>query len=74
MASLKNKLASLNSESSKGDIQRLFQEIAADLLCNYHIRKGGQAYFFSEIEFYFCNRHHLDIITYPSVAYFCGKW
>lgn len=65
MEILKKKLSMLNGESSMSKIKLAFDEIANDLFRNYHIKKGAQEYYFINIEFYFCNKNHLDIITYP---------
>lgn len=60
---LQNLLSSLNANSSKDNIVATFEKIAKKLLNNYHIKKGEEEYYFMHIEFYFCNKNHLDIIT-----------
>jgi len=73
MEILKRKLSQLNGNSEPGEIRLVFREIAKDLFKNYHILKGTQKYFFVNIEFYFCNKKHLDMITYPR-RLDEGKW
>lgn len=58
-------LKSLDSNSEPNMIEETFEKIALELLNNYHIQKGNQEYYIYNLEFYFCNQHHLDIITYP---------
>lgn len=70
---LQNLLSSLNANSSKDNIVATFEKIAKKLLNNYHIKKGEEEYYFMHIEFYFCNKNHLDIITYPRKLD-AGKW
>ena len=62
---LKRKLAHLSSSSSSEEIQKVFADIAENLFNKYHIEKNGLEYYFVDIEFYFCNKNYLDIITYP---------
>lgn len=72
----KNILSYINTNVENGkdiDLQIKFQEIANCLFNNYHIQKGNQEYYFSKIEFYFCNNNHKDIITYPRNLSE-GKW
>ena len=65
MENLKCKLSQLNAESECPEIQQLIDDLASNLFNNYHILKGTEEYYFVNIEFYFCNKKHFDIITYP---------
>ena len=58
-------LMSLNAEMSTADIELRFTQIAKLLFENFAIQKGEKIYLFKEIEFYFYNKHHRDIITHP---------
>ena len=65
MENLRSKLSMLNGETSSLDVQKTFKEISKELFKNYHILRGTQEYYFINIEFYFFNKNHLDLITYP---------
>ncbi len=56
---------SLNAEMSSAEIKLRFTQIARLLFENFAIQKGEKIYLFKEIEFYFYNKHHRDIITHP---------
>lgn len=58
-------LMSLNAEMSAAEIESQFTQIAKLLFENFAIQKGEKIYLFKEIEFYFYNKHHRDIITHP---------
>lgn len=58
-------LMSLNAEISAEEIESRFTQIAKLLFENFSIQKGEKIYLFKEIEFYFYNKHHRDIITHP---------
>lgn len=73
MKYLKKKLAQLNAKSETNEIRHLMTCLADDLLKSYHIQKGTDEYFLVNIEFYFCNKYHPDIITYPRELEE-GKW
>ena len=73
MEKLKRLLKQLDANSTEGEIVSTFQEIAEMLFNGFHIVKGTQEYYFVDIEFYFCNKNHLDLITYPRQAEE-GKW
>ena len=73
MENLKRLLKQLGANSTEREIVSTFQEIAEMLLNEFHIVKGTQEYYFADIEFYFCNKNHLDLITYPRQAEE-GKW
>ena len=44
--SLQSLLKCLNAKSTEDDIKIVFSKIAGELLCNYHIVKGENAYDF----------------------------
>lgn len=69
---LQDLLSSLNANSND-NIVETFEKIAQELINKYHIKKGEEEYYFMHIEFYFCNKNHLDIITYPRKLD-AGKW
>ena len=73
MENLKRLLKQLDANSTEREIVSTFQEIAEMLFNGFHIVKGTQEYYFVDIEFYFCNKNHLDLITYPRQAEE-GKW
>ena len=68
-----SKLSQLNSSSTEPEIRAAFKDVAEDLFRNYHIEKSGKSYSFANIEFYFCNPKHPDIITYPRNID-AGRW
>ena len=47
------------------DIEERFEQIAKMLFESFAIQKGETMYLFKEIEFYFYNKNHRDIITHP---------
>lgn len=53
--------ASINT----ADIELRFKHIAQMLFEDFAIQKGEKKYLFKEIEFYFYNKNHRDIITHP---------
>ncbi len=75
MKELKSLLSSLDANSTDKDkqVENVFENLANRLLNDYHIAKGDEEYYFVNIEFYFCNNNHLDVITYPR-AVDGGKW
>jgi len=73
MDKLKEKLASLTAESEPKDIALCFDEVAEMLLNEYVIRKGEELYRMTNVEFYFFNQHHPDVITYPRTCE-AGMW
>ncbi len=73
MENIKRLLKQLDANSTEREIVSTFQEIAEMLFKGFHIVKGTQEYYFVDIEFYFCNKNHLDLITYPRQAEE-GKW
>jgi hypothetical protein len=64
---------SLDANSDRNMIGAKFEEIAKELFNNYHIQKGDNEYYFMNLEFYFFNKGHQDIITYPRHLTE-GKW
>jgi hypothetical protein len=70
---LKSLLGSFDANSKLPKITKIFEEVAIELFNKFHIQKGDQEYYFSNLEFYFCNQYHLDIITYPRQLPE-GKW
>lgn len=58
-------LMSLNGEMNAAEIESRFTQIAKLLFEDFAIQKGEKIYLFKEIEFYFYNKHHRDIITHP---------
>ncbi len=58
-------LMSLNADMSITEIESRFAQIAKLLFENFAIQKGEKIYLFKEIEFYFYNKNHRDIITHP---------
>jgi len=49
-------------------IEERFEQIAKMLFEGFAIQKGEKVYLFKEIEFYFYNKNHRDIITHPRVS------
>nr|WP_321378669.1 hypothetical protein [uncultured Bacteroides sp.] len=58
---------------SDEDVEARFKQIANALFQNYHIEKGTDIYDFLEIEFYYFNEQHPDIVTYDRTID-GGKW
>lgn len=73
MEKLKQLLNVLDENSSEDIIVKTFRKIAETLMTGYHVEKGIQKYYFIDIEFYFCNKNHPDLITYPRITKE-GKW
>lgn len=55
-------------DANTSDIESRFEQIAKMLFESFAIQKGGTKYLFKEIEFYFYNKDHRDIITHPRVS------
>lgn len=55
------------------DVASQFKEIAEMLFQDFHIEKEGVRYDFLEVEFYFYNEKHPDVITYPRNTK-AGEW
>ena len=49
-------------------IEERFEQIAKMLFERFAIQKGEKTYLFKDIEFYFYNKNHRDIITHPRVS------
>lgn len=58
-------MMTLDANMKTTDIEARFKEIAQMLFGSFVIQKVGKTYLFKEIEFYFYNKHHRDIITHP---------
>lgn len=59
------KLMTFNASLNSFDIERRFEQIAKILFAKFAIKKGQTIYLFKDIEFYFYNQNHKDIITHP---------
>lgn len=58
-------LMTLYANMNTSDIEERFEQIAKVLFECFAIQKGETMYLFKEIEFYFYNKNHRDIITHP---------
>lgn len=58
----------LDGSMNTSDIEVRFSEIAKLLFNEFAIKQGEKTYLFKEIEFYFYNQHHRDIITHPRIS------
>ena len=58
-------LMTFNADLDSEEIENRFQQIAKMLFANFAINKGEDIYLFKEIEFYFYNNNHRDIISHP---------
>ena len=56
---------SLDTGMNTAEIELRFEQIAKMLFSCFAIQKGNIRYLFKEIEFYFYNKNHRDIITHP---------
>ena len=61
-------LMTLDVIMKTSDIEERFEQIAKMLFESFAIQKGEKKYLFKEIEFYFYNKNHRDIITHPRVS------
>ena len=61
-------LMTLDANMNTSDIEERFEKIAKMLFESFAIKKGEKKYLFKEIEFYFYNKNHRDIITHPRVS------
>ena len=61
-------LMTLDANMNTSDIEERFEQIAKMLFESFAIQKGETMYLFKEIEFYFYNKNHRDIITHPRVS------
>ena len=55
----------LDASMNASDIEERFEQIAKMLFESFAIQKGETMYLFKEIEFYFYNKNHRDIVTHP---------
>ena len=62
------KRMTLDANMNTNDIEDRFEQIAKMLFERFAIQKGEKKYLFKEIEFYFYNKNHRDIITHPRVS------
>ena len=62
------KRMTLDANMNTNDIEDRFEQIAKMLFSCFAIQKGNIRYLFKEIEFYFYNKNHRDIITHPRVS------
>ena len=58
----------LDANINTTGIEERFEQIAKMLFESFAIQKGEKKYLFKEIEFYFYNKNHRDIITHPRVS------
>ena len=58
-------LMTLDADINTPEIELRFEQIAKMLFEKFAIQKGGKKFLFKEIEFYFYNKNHRDIITHP---------
>lgn len=61
-------LMTLDANMNTSDIEERFEQIAKMLFESFAIQKGEKKYLFKEIEFYFYNKNHRDIITHPRAS------
>ena len=59
------KRMTLDDNMNTNDIEERCEQIAKMLFESFAIQKGNIRYLFKEIEFYFYNKNHRDIITHP---------
>jgi len=60
-----HQLMTLDAAMNTTDIEERFEKIAKMLFESFAIQKGEKKYLFKDIEFYFYNKNHCDIITHP---------
>ncbi|MDY5737927.1 MAG: hypothetical protein SPL04_06710 [Candidatus Onthomorpha sp.] len=58
-------LMTLDADINTPEIELRFEQIAKMLFESFAIQNGETMYLFKEIEFYFYNKNHRDIITHP---------
>ena len=58
----------LDANINTTGIENNFEQIAKMLFERFAIQKGEKKYLFKDIEFYFYNKNHRDIITHPRVS------
>ena len=62
------RLMTLDANMNTNDIEDRFEQIAKMLFESFAIQKGEKKYLFKEIELYFYNNNHRDIITHPRAS------
>ena len=62
------RLMTLDANMNTNDIEDRFEQIAKMVFESFAIQKGGKKFLFKEIEFYFYNKNHRDIITHPRAS------
>ena len=65
MLDILKKLMTLDANMNILEIESRFEHIAQILFSKFAIKKGEKIYMFKDIEFYFYNQNHKDIITHP---------
>lgn len=58
----------LNDSLDTLQIESRFKRITEILFESFAIQKGDKIYLFKDIEFYFYNKNHRDIITHPRIS------
>jgi hypothetical protein len=58
-------LMRIPSDALPEDIKGRFEKIAEILINHAYIQRGKEQYYINEIEFYYYNKNHRDMITYP---------
>ena len=61
-------LMSIEGCNTAPDIKRHFDHIAKLLFECFVIEYEGSLYLFNDIEFYYYNKNHRDIITHPRIS------
>ena len=61
-------LMSIEGCNTAPDIKRHFDHIAKLLFECFVIEYEGSLYLFNDIEFYYYNKNHRDIITHPRIV------
>ena len=61
-------LLNISADMDSSQIEERFKEIALTLFNDFAIQKDSKRYLFNEIEFYFYNHLHRDIITHPRLS------
>lgn len=58
-------LLHIGENADVDEIQEAFKQIADILIKDMCIKRGDRVYYIEEIEFYYYNKNHRDLITYP---------
>ena len=59
------RLLTIKADADSSLIEQRFEEISTLLLNHCCIKRGSKVFYIEEIEFYFYNSNHRDLITYP---------